>query len=67
VNSQPGHQSKGEVLPKNCRKLSHIGMIKMLESRGMVSYLAKVSFRMDEDEVALALWDKAMRAVICRT
>jgi cell division control protein 6 len=48
-----------------------IGMIEMLESRGMVSYLckgaprmAKVSLRMDEDEVALALEDKAMLAGI---
>jgi len=48
-----------------------VGMIEMLESRGMVSYLckgaprmAKVSLRMDEDEVALALGDKAMLAGI---
>eukprot|EP00092_Neocalanus_flemingeri_P022153 GFUD01024029.1.p1 GENE.GFUD01024029.1~~GFUD01024029.1.p1 ORF type:complete len:772 (-),score=294.74 GFUD01024029.1:140-2455(-) len=48
-----------------------VGMIEMLESRGMVSYackgaprMAKVSLRMDEDEVALALGDKAMLAGI---
>jgi len=48
-----------------------VGMIEMLESRGMVSYIckgaprmAKVSLRMDEDEVALALGDKAMLAGI---
>ena len=46
-------------------------MIEMLESRGMVTYLckgaprmAKVSLRMDEDEVSLALGDKAMLAGI---
>merc|ERR1719244_603997 len=48
-----------------------VGMIEMLESRGMVTYLCKgaprmdkVSLRMDEDEVALALGDKAMLAGI---
>jgi len=48
-----------------------VGMVEMLESRGMVTYLckgaprmAKVSLRMDEDEVALALGDKAMLAGI---
>ena len=46
-------------------------MIEMLESHGMVSYLgkkaprmAKVSLRMDEGEVALALGDKPMLAGI---
>ena len=46
-------------------------MVEMLESRGMVTYLckgaprmAKVSLRMDEDEVASALSDKAMLAGI---
>jgi len=48
-----------------------VGMIEMLESRGMVTYvckgaprMAKVSLRMDEDEVSLALGDKAMLAGI---
>jgi len=48
-----------------------VGMVEMLESRGMVTYvckgaprMAKVSLRMDEDEVALALGDKAMLAGI---
>ena len=43
------------------------GMIELLESRGMVTYackgaprMAKVSLRMDEDEVAMALEDKAL-------
>ena len=47
------------------------GMIEMLESRGMVSYMckgaprmAKVSLRMDEDEVGQAFGDKAMLAGI---
>ena len=42
-------------------------MIELLESRGMVTYacmgaprMAKVSLRMDEDEVAMALEDKAL-------
>jgi hypothetical protein len=46
-------------------------MIEMLESRGMVSYackgaprMAKVSLRMDEDEVAMAFGDKAMLGAI---
>ena len=46
-------------------------MIEMLESRGMVSYMckgaprmAKVSLRMDEDEVGQAFGDKAMLAGI---
>jgi len=50
---------------------SCVGMIEMLESRGMVSYLckgaprmAKVSLRMDEDEVGQAFGDKAMLAGI---
>ena len=43
------------------------GMIELLESRGMVTYackgaprMAKVSLRMDEDQVAMALEDKAL-------
>ena len=47
------------------------GMIQMLESRGMVTYLckgaprlAKVSLRMDEDEVSMALGDKSLLAAI---
>ena len=47
------------------------GMIEMLESRGMVTYvckgaprLAKVSLRMDEDEVGTAFGDKAMLGAI---
>ena len=46
-------------------------MIEMLESRGMVTYvckgaprMAKVTLRMDEDEVALALGDKSLLAAI---
>ena len=46
-------------------------MIEMLESRGMVTYLckgaprlAKVTLRMDEEEVSLALGDKALLAGI---
>ena len=46
-------------------------MIEMLESRGMVTYrckgaprLAKVSLRMDEDEVGMAFGDKAMLGAI---
>lgn len=48
-----------------------VGMIQMLESRGMVTYLckgaprlAKVSLRMDEDEVSMALGDKSLLAAI---
>jgi len=48
-----------------------VGMIEMLESRGMVTYLckgaprlAKVSLRMDEDEVSMALGDKSLLAAI---
>merc|ERR1719495_864507 len=48
-----------------------VGMIEMLESRGMVTYvckgaprLAKVSLRMDEDEVSMALGDKSLLAGI---
>ena len=47
------------------------GMIELLESRGMVTYackgaprMAKVSLRMDEDEVAMAFGDKAMLGAI---
>ena len=47
------------------------GMIELLESRGMVTYackgaprIAKVSLRMDEDEVAMAFGDKAMLGAI---
>ena len=43
----------------------------MLESRGMVTYqckgaprMAKITLRMDEDEVAQAMGDKAMLAEI---
>jgi len=50
---------------------SCVGMIEMLESRGMVSYvvkgaprMGKVSLRMDEDEVGQAFGDKAMLAGI---
>ena len=46
-------------------------MIELLESRGMVTYackgaprMAKVSLRMDEDEVAMAFGDKAMLGAI---
>jgi len=64
-----------KILKKRSLEPEHesacVGMIEMLESRGMVSYLckgaprmAKVSLRMDEDEVALALGDKAMLAGI---
>ena len=42
-------------------------MIELLESRGMVTYackgaprMAKVSLRMDEDEVGIAFGDKAL-------
>merc|ERR1711936_1045347 len=48
-----------------------VGMIEMLESRGMVTYvckgaprMAKVTLRMDEDEVAMALGDKSLLAAI---
>ena len=47
------------------------GMIQMLESRGLVTYLckgaprlAKITLRMDEDEVSQALGDKALLAGI---
>ena len=47
------------------------GMTELLESRGMVTYackgaprMAKVSLRMDEDEVAMAFGDKAMLGAI---
>jgi len=64
-----------KILKKRSLEPEHesacVGMIEMLESRGMVTYLckgaprmAKVSLRMDEDEVALALGDKAMLAGI---
>ena len=46
-------------------------MIELLESRGMVTYackgaprMAKVSLRMDEDEVGMAFGDKAMLGAI---
>ena len=46
-------------------------MIQMLESRGLVTYqckgaprLAKITLRMDEDEVSQALGDKALLAGI---
>jgi len=65
----------GKVLKKRNMKLelesACIGMIEMLESRGMVTYackgaprLAKVSLRMDEDEVGTAFGDKAMLGAI---
>ena len=48
-----------------------LGMIEMLESRGMATYvckgaprMAKVTLRMDEDEVAMALGDKSLLAAI---
>lgn len=50
-----------------------VGMCEMLESRGIVTYkskkgislrLAKVSLRLDEDEVAQAMQDKTMLATI---
>lgn len=48
-----------------------LGMIQMLESRGMVTYickgaprLAKITLRMDEEEVSVALGDKALLAGI---
>ena len=51
--------------------LNFSGMIELLESRGMVTYackgaprMAKVSLRMDEDEVAMAFGDKAMLGAI---
>ena len=47
------------------------GMLELLESRGIVHYackgaprMAKVSLRMDEDEVAMAFGDKAMLGAI---
>jgi len=50
---------------------SCVAMIEMLESRGMVTYvckgaprMAKVSLRMDEDEVGTAFGDKAMLGAI---
>jgi len=50
---------------------SCVGMIELLESRGMVTYackgaprMAKVSLRMDEDEVGMAFGDKAMLGAI---
>jgi len=65
----------GKVLKKRNMKpeleSACIGMIEMLESRGMVTYvckgaprLAKVSLRMDEDEVGTAFGDKAMLGAI---
>jgi len=50
-----------------------VGMCEMLESRGLVTYkrkvgiaprLAKISLRMDEDEVAQAMQDKTLLAAI---
>merc|ERR1712073_68069 len=41
-----------------------VGMIEMLESRGMVTYVCKGALRMDEDEVAMALGDKSLLASI---
>ena len=47
------------------------GMIEMLESRGLVTFLrkgaprlGKITLRMDEDEVSQALGDKALLAGI---
>jgi len=65
----------GKVLKKRNMKpeleSSCVGMIELLESRGMVTYackgaprMAKVSLRMDEDEVAMAFGDKAMLGAI---
>merc|ERR1719193_2609253 len=65
----------GKVLKKRNMKpeleSSCVGMIELLESRGMVTYackgaprMAKVSLRMDEDEVGMAFGDKAMLGAI---
>jgi len=64
-----------KVLKKRQMEPEHesacVGMIEMLESRGMVTYvckgaprMARVTLRMDEDEVAMALGDKSLLAAI---
>ena len=73
---EPEHESAcvGKSIYENISAFINIllsGMIEMLESRGMVTYvckgaprLAKVTLRMDEDEVSMALGDKSLLAAI---
>jgi len=68
-------ETYAKILKKRLMETEHesacVGMIQMLESRGMVTYLckgaprlAKITLRMDEEEVSLALGDKALLAGI---
>merc|ERR1712048_244846 len=68
-------ETYAKILKKRQMETEHesacVGMIQMLESRGLVTYiskgaprLAKITLRMDEDEVSQALGDKALLAGI---